>query len=597
MSRSGDIYADALRRLRPALLFVIGFSAILNVLMLTGSVYMLQVYDRVLSSGSVPTLIGLFSIVVVLYGFLGFYDFLRVRILSRSGLEFDRTLGSAAFRQTLGSDAKEGGASALRDLDTLRGFLSGPAILALFDLPFLPLYLGVLYLIHPWLGGLTVAGAAIAVAIAVATRALTHSANQKAARLDDAERYFVECGRRSSDAIRAMGMQLAVANRWRKMRDAALRDLQIGSDPAEMLAAASRSFRMLLQSCILTLGAYLVIQGEMSAGMIIAASVLSGRALAPVDQIISHWKTFGRAASARARLKTAFPVSPEDAGPINLPTPRGQITVKNLTCRRDRSDRSERAPILSEINFSLAPGDALGIIGRSASGKTTLAKMLVGAGTPDAGTVRLDGATLDQWEPSRLGRLIGYLPQSVEMLPGTIRDNIARFSDDITDDDVVAAARLTGTHEMILELPNGYATVLETAGGSDVLSGGQLQRLGLARAICGTPRLVVLDEPNSNLDLAGEAALSEAIKLLRSAGSTVILIAHRTSALSSVNKLMVLEAGEIRSFGDRDTVLGKSGQPSARPHLTPIGGQASTERPVSHSIAVQAGPRPGRRSA
>lgn len=590
-------YTQALRGLRPAIGGVLAFSAVINVLMLTGSVYMLQVYDRVLSSGSVPTLLGLFAIVVVLYSFLGLYDFLRARLLSRAALTLDQQAGPAAFgawmraglADNTGDSAGPRDAQPLRDLDTVRGFVSGPAVTALFDLPFVPLFLLVLFIIHPWLGWLTVAGAGVGGIIALCNRAVTQTAIRRAAALDGADRDFVDKSHRTAETTLAMGMQAAVTDRWRSLHDSALASGQTGSDPSEMLAAASRAFRMLLQSAMLTLGAYLVLRNEISGGMIIASSILSGRALAPVDQLIGQWRAIGRSMAAHRRLQAVFAATPAAPDWITLPDPTGAISVTRLTKLGPARPGIEPARILSDVGFALEPGDGLGVIGNSASGKSTLARLLVGAGRADAGEIRLDGATLDQWDPVRLGRSIGYLPQTLEMLPGTVRDTIARFDPEATDAAVIAAARLTGVHEMILNLPQGYATWLGLPGAAQPLSGGQMQRLGLARAVFGMPALVVLDEPNSNLDMAGDAALTRTIAALREAGSVVIVMAHRPSALAAVNKLLILEAGKVALFGDKETVLAET---AAEPvtQIASLTGAAARSRFAGMLKAAGTGP-------
>jgi PrtD family type I secretion system ABC transporter len=575
-----DPWRAAMRSLRAPLIAVGGFSALLNVLMLTGSVYMLQVYDRVLASGSVPTLMGLFAIVVVLYLFLGLYDGLRARMLARAGLALDRAMAAPAFRAWLRAGLESGqGAGAdrpLRDLETLRAAAASPAAAVLFDLPFVPLYLGILFLLHPWLGLATVAGALIAAAIALAGRLLTRAALARAQGHEAAERGLAEAARAAGETVAAMGMERALEGRWRSLHDRSLAAQQEGAEPAEALAAASRAFRMLLQSAILTLGAFLVIRGEISAGMIIAASILSGRALGPIDQLVGQWRTLSRAAEAARRLRAFSAALPAPPARIALPEPAGRIVVKGLT--RFQPDRpgaprgAERPRILSDVSFTLAPGDALRVVGASAAGKSTLARLLVGALAPDAGEIRLDGATLDQYGPDRLARHIGYLPQRVEMLPGTVRDNIARFAPEATDVAVIAAARAAGVHEMILELPEGYAT---RVGGPDTpLSGGQMQRLGLARALYGNPALVVLDEPNSNLDVGGEQALNAAIERLRAQGATVVIMAHRASALAAVNRILVLEKGRVTAFGDKAEILEMADRPAAtrrRPTIRSVG--------------------------
>jgi ATP-binding cassette, subfamily C, bacterial exporter for protease/lipase len=597
-------YRETLAGLRPVLLAVLGFSAVVNVLMLTGSIYMLQVYDRVLSSGSVATLVGLFAIVVVLYGFLGLYDALRTRLLSRAGLRLDAGVGTPTFQRWLRSGVPGGAtgpaasaprdglwAHGLRDLDTLRGFLSSSAPAALSDVPFVPLFLGVLFLIHPWLGLMTVAGAVIGVLIALLTRFMTKEALRQGTALDTHARDFAAHSRRNAEVVVAMGMQEAIGARWQALHRAVLHNGQTAAEPSDTLAAISRSFRMLLQSAILTLGALLVLRGEISPGMIIAGSILSGRALAPVDQLIGQWRTIGKAAAAHRRLVSLFEAARPDPVRIDLPDPTGQISVTGLTKLGASRPGAEPVRILSRVSFALEPGDGLGIIGKSASGKSTLARLLVGGGQPDEGEIRFDGATPDQWDPIRLGRRIGYLPQILEMLPGTIRDNLARFDPLVTDETIIAAAQLTGVHEMILKLPEGYATRLGDPEMAPVLSGGQMQRLGLARAVCGMPAIVVLDEPNSNLDQAGEAALTRTIEALRAARSTVIVIAHRPSALMAVNKLLLLDTGIVRGFGDKDEVLAMSHKP--KPAKTvPAAAALATTVPIApvRSAPVPAAP-------
>ena len=596
-----NAYRKAQNDLRPTLITVLAFSAVVNVLMLTGSIYMLQIYDRVLSSGSIPTLVGLFGVVVILYSFLAFFDALRARMLSRAALKLDATLGKSAFRKWLSSGLPDEGYAAeaqpLRDLDTLRNFVSGPAVTTLLDLPFVPLFLAVLFLIHPWLGLLTVGGALVGAVIAFLNQRVTGPAIQKSGLHDMIEREFADRGRRGAEATIAMGMSHAITERWEGMHTTTLASNQSGSDPSEIMASASKAFRMLLQSAMLTLGALLVLRGDISAGMIIASSILSGRALAPVDQLIGQWRAIGRAGAAHRRIDAVFANDTPEPERIHLADPTGQISVNRLTkLGAEKSGGADRAKILSDVSFSLQPGEGLGVIGNSASGKSTLARLLVGAALADAGEIRLDGATPDQWDPQRLGRSIGYLPQMLEMLPGSIRDNIARFDPDTQDDDVIAAAKLTGVHEMILGLSDGYATQLCVPGEAQPLSGGQLQRLGLARAVFGMPALVVLDEPNSNLDVAGDKALTHTIDTLRKAGSVVIVMAHRPSALAAVDKLMILDGGVTKLFGDKETVL--KGGPAAPAKVVEKAPMAPTPAPVAAAQPEpNKAPNPQRRAA
>ncbi len=544
-----DPLGDALRALRPGLLAAFGLSAAIGLLMLTGSIYMLQVYDRVLGSGSGATLLALFAIVVVLYGFLALYDGLRMRLLSRMALRFERSLAAEAFRSGLASD---GDGQAVHDIAILRAALAGPAMLALFDLPFTVLFLAVLFLLHPLLGWLTLGGMGLAAGIA----ALNHRALARhlpgATRAEAEARRFAERSRRAAPALVALGMGAAVTTRWLAQLTRAQSAQQAGGEASETLAAASRSLRMLLQSALLTAGAWLAILGSISGGAIVASSILSGRALGPVDQLIGQWRAVGSARAALARLRAGL--RPAAVPAVDLPAPQGALELRGLTkLGPERAGGAERARLLDSVSFTLAPGAGLGIVGPSACGKSTLARLIVGAAAPDGGEIRLDGATRDQWTADALGRYLGYLPQQVELLPGTIRDNIARFDPAASDAAVIAAAEAAGVHQMILRLPEGYGT--EVGGRETPLSGGQMQRVGLARALYGNPRLIVLDEPNAHLDQAGEAALTEALRARRAAGATVIVMAHRPGALAAVDRLIVLEEGRVTRDGPRDEVL------------------------------------------
>ena len=549
-------YRVAKAKLRRTFVFVGLFSAAINLLMLTGPVYMLQVYDRVLSSGSVATLQGLFVIVVILYSFLGIYDFLRARLLSRASYLLDKMVSESAFSYRLLSGIRDDKHryNPVRDLEVVRGFLASPAILGLFDLPWIPIFLLVVFFIHPWLGYLTIAGAGVVVVVAILNWVMSQRAIAAAMSKDSDERGFVELSRHNAEAIVALGMQDKITDRWLKAHETSLADSQKGSDWSEGFASFSKAFRLLLQSTLLSVGAYLALIQEISSGMIVAASIIAGRALAPVDQVIGQWRAIGRAGEAHKRLQAALDSVPPEKKRVNLPAPKGNIKVTNLTkVAAAQNQTVERKRLLDRVSFELEPGDGLGVIGNSAAGKSTLAKLLVGAWVPDLGDIRLDGATLDQWRPEDLGRHIGYLPQTVAMLPGTIAENIARFDPDARDADIIEAARMAGVNEMILAMPEGYTTQIGTMAQS--LSGGQNQRLGLARAIYGMPRILVLDEPNSNLDKTGDKALTKAIKSLREKGSTVIVMAHRPSVIEAVNKIMILHKGRMAMFGDKEEVI------------------------------------------
>lgn len=567
-------YRRMMRDGRPAILGVLAFSAIVNVLMLSGSIYMLQVYDRVLASGSVPTLVVLFSIVVVLYAFLGLFDFLRSRVLGRVSVRMEQATGGYAFaawiRSGLGQAAGSGEAlQPIQMLDLLRAFVASPALVVLFDLPFVPLFVGILFLVHPLLGVLVIAGALITALLALINRSINGPAIHQTMSLEAANRDFSERVRRNSETIVAMGMQDDLTTQWCHRRNTAMLVAQTGNNASEILASTSKAFRMVLQSAILTLGAFLVLRGEISGGMIIASSILSGRALAPVDQIIGQWRSIGSAIEAHRALQSFFATLPVPTPRIDLPAPKGSVSVLRLTKLAPGTSGTDRPRILSHVNFSLEPGDGLGVIGNSSSGKSTLARLLTGAWTPDGGEIRFDGATLDQWDPQVLGRAIGYLPQVFDLLPGTIGANIARFDPEARAEDVIAAAQMADVHEMILKLPNGYSTNVGERSGDTPLSGGQIQRLGLARAVYRLPALVVLDEPNANLDVAGDAALSRTIATLRAAGSTVIVMAHRPSALATVNKVLVLHDGIVAQFGEKGDIL--SASPAQQPTTTSTG--------------------------
>lgn len=560
-------YLLALRRLRSTFLLVGVFSAIINLLMLTGPVYMLQVYDRVLSSGSVATLLGLFAVVVLLYGFLGLYDFLRARLLSRASLRLDAQVGDDAFRIALqagglgGRSQIDPSAQPVRDLELLRGFLGSPAITGLFDLPWIPLFLGLVFLLHPWLGYLTLAGAGVVIVAALLNQFMARGSISQAMSIEGAERGLVDQVRMDAEALQALGMRDRLVARWRGLHDSALAAGQAGSDRSEAFASFSKSFRLLLQSALLTMGAFLALRQEITPGMIIATSIIAGRALAPVDQVIGQWRAIGRAREAHRRLQEIFASLPAEKPRIDLPAPSGKLSVSALTklAPAGPAGKGEHVRILDRVSFNLSPGDGLGVVGNSAAGKSTLARLLVGAWVPDAGEIRLDGATLDQWTPETLGGHIGYLPQTLHMVPGTIAQNIARFDPEAKSADVIEAARIAGVHEMVLALPDGYATHLDQR--SSRLSGGQIQRLGLARAVFGGPRLIVLDEPNSNLDANGDDALSEAIRIMRTQGSVVIVMAHRPSAIAAVNKVMLLHKGRAERFGEKSEVLGLAPSP------------------------------------
>ena len=538
-------------------------------LALTGSIYMLQLYDRVLPSHSVSTLVGLTLVMVLLYAGFGVFDVLRTRMMSRIGVRIERSLRvrvfSAVMLLPLRAGSRGDGLQPVRDADQIRGFLSGQGPTALFDLPWIPFYLGLVYLLHPWLGTLGVAGAVVLVALTILTETRSRTSVRDGAVTGAARQTLGEAARRNAEAIRALGMGERFTALWSSLNEKHLAH-QVGTtDVAGTYGALSKVIRMVLQSAVLGLGAYLVIQGQATAGVMIAASILVSRALAPIEIAIANWRGFIAARQGAKRLSKLLTLAPECTNVMSLPKPARNLDAEGLWVTAPGQERM----ILQNVSLSLGAGDGLGVIGPAASGKSTLARALVGAWLPQRGTVRLDGAALDQWPPDALGCHLGYLPQDIELFDGTVAENIARFDPDAKGDAVIAAATQAGVHDLILRLPEGYQTKIGEGG--TALSAGQRQRVALARALYGHPFLVVLDEPNSNLDAEGDAALTKAIASVRARGAIIVVIAHRPSALAGLDHLMVLANGQVQSFGPKDEVLKKAllngAQPSAAARL------------------------------
>jgi len=531
------------------------FSGLSNLLMLTGSFFMLQVYDRVLPGRSVPTLLALLSLAIALYLFQGGFDLVRARISVRLGRHFDERLGTRVFdalaRLPLKTGGDGDGLQPLRDLDLLRGFLAGGGPIALLDLPWMPIYLGVCFLFHFWIGATALIGAAVLVALAVLTEARTQAPSAAFTRHGATRAALATESRRNAEALQAMGMRGRAALNWREANDAYLQAHERASDVATGLGGLSRVLRAILQSVVLAVGAILVINQQSTAGIIIAGSILTARALAPVDAAIVHWKGFVGARQAGRRLDTLLRLLPEEREPLALPAPRETLIVEGLHVAAPGSERR----LLSDISFTLSAGQAVGIIGPSGSGKSTLARALVGVWPRLAGRIKLDNAALEHWSSEALGRHIGYLPQDVELFEGSIARNIARFDPNVTAPDVLRAAKAAGVHDLILSFPDGYGTRI--GDGGLALSAGQRQRIGLARALFGEPFLVVLDEPSSNLDSEGEQALNDAIASVRQRGGIVAIVAHRPKALESVDQVLVIGGGRRQGFGAKDEVLSR----------------------------------------
>lgn len=540
-------------------------SGMINLLYLTGSFFMLQIYDRVLPSRSVQTLVALAVLAATLYGFQAVLDVIRGRIFVRIGGYLDEHVSGRVYetiiRLPLKTKIAGDGVQPLRDLDQLRSFLSGGGPLALFDLPWMPVYLGICFIFHVWIGVAALVGALILVALTIATEFRTRGPLKEAIGFAAQRNVLAEAARRNAEVLQAMGMGAHSAGRWGQANAKYMNAQRRASDVAGGLAAISKVFRMLLQSAVLGIGAFLVIQQEATAGVIIASAILTSRALAPVELAIANWKGFVAARQGWRRLTELLHKLPTQDEPMALPKPAAQLSVENIAVNPPGVQKI----VVADIAFVLKAGQGLGIIGPTASGKSSLARALVGVWYPARGKVRLDGAALEQWSAEELGRHIGYLPQDVELFAGTIAENIARFDPDAKSEAIIAAARAANVHELILRLPEGYET--EIGDNGQVLSAGQRQRIALARALYNDPFLVVLDEPNSNLDAEGETALTQAILGIRARGGIAIVVAHRPSALAGVDTVLVMGNGRAQLVGPKDEVMRKLVQPapSAQP--------------------------------
>ncbi|CAN5172970.1 type I secretion system permease/ATPase [soil metagenome] len=545
---------DAMRACRMPFISAGVFSCFVNILMLTGPLFMLQVYDRVLTSSSVPTLIALISITAALYVFYGFLEFIRARILSRIGRKIEEGLRYRVFDAVAAHALARTpgvGTQPISDLQTLRTFASGQGPFAFLDMPWVPFYLAVIFMMHWVLGVASAIAAAAIFFLALMTEIFTRKPVAEATKASIKAAVITDESRRNAEALHALGMTAAVRKRWSAIQRVALDENTKGSDVGGALGAMSRVLRLLIQSGILALGAYLAIRNEITPGAMIAASIIMSRALAPVEQAVANWQQFLAARRSWERLNTVLAQVPPQTKKMDLPRPRGRLDVENLIMMAPGSDK----PILHGVSFTIDPGQGIGVIGPTGAGKSTLARALVGLTPPTRGNVRLDGATLDQRERDLLGQLIGYLPQEVQLFDGTVAQNISRFQEDAQPEKIIEAAKLANVHDLIQRLPDGYNTPLGESAAR--LSAGQRQRLALARALYGDPVLLVLDEPNSNLDAEGEAALDRAIRHSLERGASVIVIAHRPSAIAAVQQIMVLNDGKIATLGPRDEVLRK----------------------------------------
>jgi ATP-binding cassette subfamily C protein PrsD len=532
------------------------FSGVVNVLMLSGSLYMLQVYDRVIPSRNIATLIGLSLMVLFAYLMQGYFDALRSRMLCRVATMFDAGL-QEQIHTALATLPLRGAKpmlmqQPLRDLDQIRTFMSGMGPTAFLDMPWIPIFLIALFLFHPLIGFTALAGTIAIVAMTLLSERLSRGAAKAAMDLSAQRQVLADATQRNAEVIRALGMLDRFTARWSRANERYLQENIRATDVSANLGSGAKVLRYVLQSGMLGLGAYLVVVDKASGGVMIASSIMMGRALAPVEVALGTWKQLIAARQGLKRLREICKVTaPPAAPPVDLPRPSRELSVQNLSVAAPGADR----PIVTNVSFALSAGMGLALLGASASGKTSLSKALVGIWPSVTGVVRLDGGALDQWRNTDLGRYVGYLPQDVALFDGTVAENICRFDETATSEAILKAARIAGVHELILRLPDGYATRI--GGGGMSLSAGQRQRVGLARALFGDPFLVVLDEPNANLDTEGEQALTRAIQLMRAAKSIVIVISHRTSALAALDMALVLYEGKAIAFGRRDEVFAR----------------------------------------
>jgi PrtD family type I secretion system ABC transporter len=546
---------EALRSCRNAFIGVGIMSCMINILYLTGSIFMLEVYDRVIPSRSVPTLVGLVILCGGLYVAQGILDMLRSRILSRIGTSLDEALSGRVFdtivRLPLLAGNRSDGMQPLRDLDAVRSFLGSMGPGAFFDLPWLPFYLVICFAFH-WLIGVTaLVGAIILVMLTLITEFMSRQPARDTLVLGARRNDLAASSRRNAEVLVAMGMSGRMNSRWSEANEKYPSGNQRASDVTGSLGAVAKVMRMMLQSAVLGVGAYLVIHQEATAGIIIAGSILSARALAPVDLAIAHWKGFVAARQSWARLNRLFETIPERSQQTLLQGPQKRLSIEAVSIVPPGDQRV----IVQDVNFVLEAGMGLGVIGPSGSGKSSLVRALVGVWLPVRGKVRFDGAALDQWPPDVLGRYIGYLPQDVELFGGTVAQNICRFDPDAKSDAIISAAKEAGVHDMIIKMRDGYDTQIGEQGGA--LSAGQAQRVALARALYGNPFLIVLDEPNSNLDSEGDEALTRAVRGARERGAIVVVVAHRPVGIEAVDQLLVLKDGRMQAFGPKEQVLGQ----------------------------------------
>jgi len=571
---SRSLVLAALRDARKVFLYIGLFSIFINLLMLVGPIYMLQVYDRVLTSGSIPTLVYLTVVAAFLILIGSLLDFSRSRLLVRLSGMLDGHLGEPVFErmvmQRAGATGSE--ANALRDVDHFRNFLTGPGVLPFFDAPWVPVFIAAVFMLHPWLGLIALVGAILLFLLAWSGEWVTRGLLIEAGEASRNAQALAEDTMRNAEAVKAMWMLPGLSRIWNAPHSEALGLQTLASDRSSWLNAATKFLRPFLQVAILGAGAFLALTGSITPGAMVAASIIMSRALAPVEMTIQHWRGFVQARAAYARLAAFLELEKDKTeATTRLPAPNGALSVERLFA----APPGAGTPVIKGISFSVEPGQGIGLIGPSGAGKSTLVRALLGLWQPLQGTVRIDGAELGQWRREDLGPFLGYLPQQIELLNGTVAQNIARFRDS-DPEDIIAAAQMAGVHELILRMPDGYDTKLGHNG--FLLSGGQKQRVALARAVFGDARIVILDEPNSNLDADGEQALQRALAALKAAGSTLVIVAQKPSILAVVDKIIVLRNGQIEEIGARDEILAKVTRP------TVVGRSAENNGPSGREV-------------
>ncbi|WP_347265231.1 type I secretion system permease/ATPase [Nitrobacter sp.] len=553
-SQGQTVLEKAVRVAKPAFGSAIVLGFFINTLALVAPLYMMQVYDRVIISRNMTTLLMLTLVACALLVSYALLEAARSQVLVRAGILFDRQSSDQVFDSVQRSNLvniSDGSSQGLRDLDRVREYLTGNGLIAICDAPWAPVFILGCFMLHPWYGLVATLGAIVLFVLGLLNNRLTRAHLEAGSKAAIGANHYASTTLRNAEATRAMGMMNALRERWQRQHEEVLGWQASASERSGAVMAVSKFIRMGLQIAILGIGAYLVVTQNVSAGSMIAASIMMGRALSPVEQSVGNWRGLVAARESYRRLNELLKAVPPERRRMSMPTPMGELSVEQVIAAPPGAQK----PVLKGITFAVKPGEVLGVLGASGAGKSTLARLLVGVWPYAQGAVRLDGTELPHWNSEELGRNVGYLPQDVELFGGTIAENISRFDSKVNADTVIAAAELAGVHDLIQKMPQGYNTEIGTGG--QALSGGQRQRIGLARAVYGSPPLLVLDEPNSNLDLAGETALLQAVRRLRESGKTVVLITHKANIIGAVDKLLVLNDGIAQLFGPRNEVMAR----------------------------------------